>query len=833
MDYEEKNICKKRESKIKKLGRKMDSTKKNVLSDIGNNVYEIEQDCSLHLQRFKTEPNLNQKDFCGSFEIHGSKGENSSSSESMELINNERKIIKKEKTISVKHTNEDTETVSTLILNIPNFKQKVIEYVKKLTNSIDCSIEQKKIILLKSETILNKYISQVKRNEITIRKNSNPYTHAGAIIYAVLKSNNKMPKISIQNLSKKAGVSKSPIGKLYQYFKNLAPKLDFDFNNAQLGETRRILSIYFFNQLIDTRSDLSELISYLREIDTSRLVLRLGEIIMDANKLNSLDFLTSIEALRGLKLTLEERSLLGKLKKKIEILQDMKTNFSDTFTKYFSDLVNLIKLMIISNKSHKIIDADFSAQDFSRFLIVKGINMYTIENTLAKAILDIFIFLKQKYPNLFPTRVKTGEGWASNADDTGHIRKRVVGSRIKLYVMRHIYKGRYYNCVNGISVCPECLDEDFIVNTSFPRIRSKEFHHEDLRFEGYSVNELYRLFVNDRGNPYFLRDLVKKMEEESLALKCASHHSIIKAIHFQNFKKLISWENIPKEFPYKDIFDLPAEIIHILVKICVDNFSLPEPLPGRQIVREQDINERRLNVRKYVIDFLKERYIIDRIHEGVCPVCGEFNTRDHLPAFEYSHLFKKSELTPEERKKREKYTITYLYRTFTCSEIVKEMEKRYQKGGYLCSNCHRVIHKDLSIIDKIYDEPNMFNKILEDNENTIRKHEQNLVYYIESIENPLKPQRDRHVTFMEYLIALYEISKSKKKQDGVNRKEMKNYLGLGNASRGIYVFENREISRKYLKIVDGSPIKYYITKEGKRIVRLIYYFRDYFKNSSP
>ena len=127
----------------------------------------------------------------------------------------------------------------------------------------------------------------------------------------------------------------------------------------------------------------------------------------------------------------------------------------------------------------------------------------------------------------------------------------------------------------------------------------------------------------------------------------------------------------------------------------------------------------------------------------------------------------------------------------------------------------------------------MFNKILEDNENTIRKHEQNLVYYIESIENPLKPQRDRHVTFMEYLIALYEISKSKKKQDGVNRKEMKNYLGLGNASRGIYVFENREISRKYLKIVDGSPIKYYITKEGKRIVRLIYYFRDYFKNSSP
>ncbi len=61
----------------------------------------------------------------------------------------------------------------------------------------------------------------------------------------------------------------------------------------------------------------------------------------------------------------------------------------------------------------------------------------------------------------------------------------------------------------------------------------------------------------------------------------------------------------------------------------------------------------------------------------------------------------------------------------------------------------------------------MINKILEDNENTIRKHEQNLVYYIESIKNPLKPQLDRHDTFMRYLITLYEISRSKRKQDGV------------------------------------------------------------------
>ncbi|KKK44019.1 hypothetical protein LCGC14_0774930 [marine sediment metagenome] len=177
--------------------------------------------------------------------------------------------------------------------------------------------------------------------------------------------------------------------------------------------------------------------------------------------------------------------------------------------------------------------------------------------------------------------------------------------------------------------------------------------------------------------------------------------------------------------------------------------------------------------------------------------------------------------------------ISFLYRTFTCSEIVKEMEKRYQKGGYLCPNCHRVIHKDMSIMDKIYDKTNMLKRILEDYKTTTIKHEQNLVYFRESIKNPLKSQYNRHETFMEYLIALYEISRSTRKQDGVTRKEIKSYLGLGTKSRGIYVFENREVSSQYLKIIDGRPIKYYITEEGKRIVRLIYYFRDFYKNLSP
>ena len=79
---------------------------------------------------------------------------------------------------------------------------------------------------------------------------------------------------------------------------------------------------------------------------------------------------------------------------------------------------------------------------------------------------------------------------------------------------------------------------------------------------------------------------------------------------------------------------------------------------------------------------------------------------------------------------------------------------------------------------------------------------------------------------MNFLIALFEISK--RKQSGVTRKDMLEYLGLKTYDN---IFEKRQISKNYLEIVVGKQrlIKYYINDEGKRIVRLIYYFRDYYK----
>ncbi|MEE9378748.1 MAG: hypothetical protein V3V33_12020 [Candidatus Lokiarchaeia archaeon] len=314
--------------------------------------------------------------------------------------------------------------------------------------------------------------------------------------------------------------------------------------------------------------------------------------------------------------------------------------------------------------------------------------------------------------------------------------------------------------------------------------------------------------------------IIDKVQNEVVTLRCRCHHSIINSPYFIDFKKLINWENIPEEFPYKDIFDLEAEIIHILAKICV--YNLYQGIKNKK--HELDGAMRR------IFFSLKKRYIIDRIHGGICPICGEFNTRDHLPAFEFNHLYtmlyELGEITSEEMEgyKERKRRVPDLY-NLPCSELVKEMV--IEEGGYVCGNCHRVVHTKIPYIEKIYNDPDLCKKALNDKEDSIKLNRQYLIHGTRSIGDPLKLEKKNYTGFMENLIALFEISK--RKRDGVTRNDLADYLEM----RSQDVFEKRKFSRKYVKIVAGSgqtsPKKYYITLEGKRIVHLIYYFRDYYK----
>jgi hypothetical protein len=241
----------------------------------------------------------------------------------------------------------------------------------------------------------------------------------------------------------------------------------------------------------------------------------------------------------------------------------------------------------------------------------------------------------------------------------------------------------------------------------------------------------------------------------------------------------------------------------------VDNIPphLLKPLAKRRPrVRKFDIEERRKFVKGFVVYFLKKRYIIDRIYSGICPTCGEFNTRDHLPSFEFNHFYEILKLSPEERERyiRIRKKANRIIKDFSCSKAVKKLEK--QKGGYVCRNCHSVIHEKISKVNEIYNDPNITRKILANKENTIRKYKQSLIRSTVSIKDPLKVETKKHKALMNYLIALFEISE--RTQDGVTRVELANKMGRDTSNNisdmGRFFRRRKNILEKYVRIVGGQ-----------------------------
>ena len=68
--------------------------------------------------------------------------------------------------------------------------------------------------------------------------------------------------------------------------------------------------------------------------------------------------------------------------------------------------------------------------------------------------------------------------------------------------------------------------------------------------------------------------------------------------------------------------------------VCVENipFSLIKPKKNKKkVYNKLERYNRKKRVREHILLFLKKKYIIDIIYNGVCPACGESNTKDHLP----------------------------------------------------------------------------------------------------------------------------------------------------------------------------------------------------------
>ena len=655
---------------------------------------------------------------------------------------------------------KDPSTIrNSLFITNANLKQEVLNHINlllaKLTNCTEAEIN---FIKGKSFEILKNLISEAKIGEINITKKARSEVIAISIIYTVLKSHENMPEV---NISKISGIPMYTISKYYsRYFKNFYINENFKLSSYYgFSRIRNIICKYIFN-----KKNLNENIILSLELD----------ILNSTNLLNQLN------------------------KKEIELLNILISNQRDDIIKYFSDLIEVINIFFDISKFYKIIGAPLIIKPIAESLFKNEINLFQSFKIFYQSIIEIYDYLKTNFPKDFIKRARM-----DTKEDQFYTN--LIGSNIKIYLIKHIYNGLYYK--KKIGECPECAKEGFAINTDISRLKALEFHHPNNKDHKYSAKTLYELFNKDRANPYFLEDLIDLIESENVVIVCANHHDLISRKYFNYFKHLISWINLPVSFP-QDFFSLSPELIHTLVRIAINNYSKTR----------NKSSKKKGEIKLSVISYLKKRYIIEYINGVNCPACGEFNTKEHLVSFHFNHFNKllKTILASDLFKSE----------SITCSEIVQILEG--QKGSYICSNCHSVFHKTkfYDLLKYLYTDKNMIKTIIEDHKN-VRKNSLP-IYYDGLINDPLKLSKRISEKLESHLIAIYEMSKT---ENTVTNSSIAQYLDLTSRKLVDSFFGRSDYMKDFVKIDKNKKIHTYsLTKKGIEAVSLIYYFRKYYNS---
>lgn len=647
-----------------------------------------------------------------------------------------------------------------------NFKQKIIEYLKHLIDSIECTIEQKEFIVGKSLEILSEFILRAKNNEFIIPKNANLEKIAATIIYTAALSNKNMPIITREEIAGLTSInikSSSDISSYYKkYFGQLYPRTEFRFPSYPgFNNIRNIISLYLFGLIKDT------------EIKTSKLVSSLKGNIL--NGINLPKLLTQ---------------------KDISMLHEMLTLYQDTFIRYFSDLVELIKQIIISSMFYKKISAHLVIKYIAESLIERGINLLKKPRQFYYVVIEIYDFLYRHFSDFFPLRSYVQKNLSKKEREKEQEEyEKIVGNKIKLYLIKNIYNGKYFK--EGKAKCPECLKEGLIKNTDISRLEALEFHHNTNKKENqFTVDNLYNMFTKNQANTHFLEHLISLMESEKVILVCRNHHHMLHESYFKYFNYLINWENL---------FSLPAELIHLLIRTSVENHRLTRNLPIKF----------KKEIRRRIKSYIKKRYIIECVYGEYCPTCVEFNTKKHLSAFHFNH----------EDKKTKNIEASNLYSLHSCSEIVKILEQ--ERGGYICSNCHTVIHYEkFHLLDEIYENKNVVKRILEDY-NSVSKNFTIIHYNSSLVGNPLKKNFKITESIERYLTAIYEITKS---GHDVTVYTLAEYLKISSSSISNYFYKKKNVITQFVDIIAGRPTKYFLNNNGIETILLIYHIRDYYNS---
>ncbi|TXT58741.1 MAG: hypothetical protein BAJALOKI2v1_310029 [Promethearchaeota archaeon] len=151
------------------------------------------------------------------------------------------------------------------------------------------------------------------------------------------------------------------------------------------------------------------------------------------------------------------------------------------------------------------------------------------------------------------------------------------------------------------------------------------------------------------------------------------------------------------------------------------------------------------------------------------------------------------------------------------------------KGVFICRNCHFTLHSNISRVDKIYEDNKITEQVLKDYEHINRKFRENLITHNKSIKNPLNVKIKKYKSLYKNLEAIFEISKQK---EFISSRELENWLGKSSSTIRNFFKTRKDILMVCGRIIKewGKQTKYYLNSNGKNYIKLLFYFRDYYKN---
>ena len=646
------------------------------------------------------------------------------------------------------------------------FRHNIFDFLNELINKINLTTKQENILESKVIKILDYFIYRIENNEIETISTTNPKIIATSTLYTAIISEENMPKISMTQLGKIADVNPSTLGGIYRKcFSDIYPKAKFRHSIYKLGKIRNHIALLFFEMIK----------AYNSRIMTSDLVMYLKKSVLTG---------------KGIPTSLTQND--------IDRLYKMIINHHSTFIKYFSDVAEIVKYLIYSSIIHKKIGALFLISPFVDFLENNNVNLLQ-KGRFYFSVQKILNFLRKKDPMFFPD-ISTDRIILTEEEkvrrDLDY--RRVTGKKLQLYIIKNIYNGLYYK--SGELRCPECIKERFNINTGLARYKALALHHEtDNKERKLKSDNLFLLFNENRFRPEVLDFLIKLVESEGACLLCRSHHRVN---HYNDqFDYIINFNNL---------FSLPAELIHLLVKISINYFRLTKNLTPNE----------KGNIKKNILRKIKKRYIIESFYGIHCHTCGEFNTREHLEAFDFHH---------KDKVQKEKIVASSLYDTLSCSEIASLLIN--EKGGYMCSNCHTVIqNKLLYLSDKIFEDKKILKMIRKDFEQVNQRFTTMDRFKHPQIRNILKKTVLLNETFERYLIAIYELSKERRE---ITISDISDFTGFSQSTIHHFFNKNSDLINQSIEINIGNapkPTKIKMTDKGRKFVDLIMHVKSHYSS---